>query len=79
MEMEVRLPGLNHELICDAAKGRADALEKILLYYDRYINAVCLYERLDKNGRIRKEIDLDMKTQIQLRLVEAIKKWRELP
>lgn len=79
MEMEIRLPDLNYELICDAAKGCLDALEKILLYYDRYINAVCSYERVDENGRIRKEIDLDMKNQIQLKLIEAIKKWRELP
>jgi hypothetical protein len=79
MEMEIRLLNLNYELICDAAKGCLDALEKILLYYDRYIDAVCSYERFDENGRILKEIDLDMKIQIQLKLVEAIKKWRELP
>lgn len=70
---------LDYELICNAVKGRPDAVERILQHYDHYINALCAYESLDEKGVVRKRLDPDMKVQVQFKLIEAIKKWRELP
>lgn len=69
---------LDYDLICRATQGDTQALNDILLYYDHYINSLCAYEIREKNGVVRREIDLDMKIKLQLRLVDAIKKWKEL-
>ena len=51
----------------------------ILKHYEPYHNALSAYETVDANGRVRCEIDEDIKAQIQQRLVYAIQhKWRKL-
>ena len=70
---------LSSDLICNAVNGQPDALETLIRHYDGYINSKCAYEYVDENGILRKRVDHDMKSQVQIKLVEAIKKWRELP
>ena len=67
---------LTLDLIDRAVQGNAKALEDILKYYDPYITALSTYETIDEDGRIHKEVDEDIKVQIQYKLTEAIKKWQ---
>lgn len=69
---------LSYELICKATQGDPQALNDILHYYDHYIDSLCAYEIADENGIVRREIDYDMKAKLQLKLIEAIKKWKAL-
>lgn len=70
---------LTYDLIQKAVHGNQKALEKILRIYDPYINSVVTVERLLPSGEFIREIDEDMKIQVQMKLVDAIQtKWREL-
>lgn len=69
---------LNYNLIRKAVNGCPEALKDILLYYDNYIDALSAYEVEDEDGVVHRKIDPDMKAEIQFRLIEAIKKWREI-
>lgn len=66
-------------LIKRAVHGNQKALEKIFRIYDPYINSVVTVERLLPSGEFIREIDEDMKIQVQMKLMDAIQtKWREL-
>lgn len=55
------------------------ALEAILSICDPYINSVVTVERLLPSGEFIREVDEDMKIQVQMKLMDAIQtKWREL-
>lgn len=72
-------PELTYELIQKAVNGDPAALEAILKYYEPYHNALSTYETVDADGVIHREIDEDIKVQIQQKLVDAIQhKWRQL-
>ena len=63
----------------DEEAGDPAALEMILKHYEPYHNALAAYETVDVDGIVRREIDEDIKVQIQQRLVYAIQhKWRKL-
>lgn len=70
---------LTYDLIQKAVHGDQKALEEILHIYDPYINSVVTVERLLPSGEFIREIDEDMKIQVQMKLMDAIQtKWREL-
>ncbi len=70
---------LSYGLIKRAAGGEPEALEEILRIYEPYHNSICTRETLAADGRVHKALDEDRKVQVQMHLVEAIKKkWREL-
>ena len=70
---------LTYDLIRKAVHGDKKALEEILCIYDPYINSVVTVERLLPSGEFIREIDEDMKIQVQMKLMDAIQtKWREL-
>ena len=48
------------------------ALERVLRYYDRYINKICTRMLYDKEGLPHIGIDEYMKHRLQAKLVEAI-------
>ena len=48
------------------------ALERVLRYYDRYINKLCTRTLYDKGGLLHIGIDEYMKHRLQAKLVEAI-------
>lgn len=73
------IPNLTYELIQKAVQGDTAALEMILKHYEPYHNELAAYETVDTDGTVRREIDEDIKVQIQQRLVYAIQhKWRQL-
>lgn len=67
---------LTYELICAALHGEPQAQEEILNYYDEYINTLAMAENETESGEKVRFVDEDVKAQIQLRLLEATKKWR---
>lgn len=70
---------LNYDLIKHAVHGDQKALEEVLRIYDRYINSLVTYETVGPNGQVLRQIDEDMKIQVQMKLVDAIQtKWREI-
>lgn len=67
---------LSDDLIARAVNGEEQALERILEIFDPYITAVSSYDRVLPGGKIVRELDEDMKIQIQMKLVYAIQnKW----
>ena len=70
---------LSNDVILRAAAGEADALEEVLARYEPYINRVATKPFDHPSGRIHYDLDEDCKSYIQLRLIEAILKWRVLP
>lgn len=69
---------LTLDLIVKARDGDEAALSFMLKYYNRIISAKSIYTVYDKEGVAHKKIDEDMKAQLQMSLVNAIKNWREL-
>ena len=70
---------LSYDLIQRAIHGDPEALEEILLYYDAYINALVTYETTRPDGRTYRQVDEDMKVEVQMKLLDAIQHhWREM-
>lgn len=63
---------LSMDVIEAARAGDPLALERILRYYNRYINKICTRILYDKNGLPRIDIDEYMKHRLQAKLTEAI-------
>lgn len=59
-------------VFAEARAGDPLALERVLRYYDRYINKICTRTLYDKDGLPHIEIDEYMKHRLQAKLVEAI-------
>lgn len=78
MSEKEQIHELNYDLICKAVDSDPKALNDILQYYDTYINSLVTYESFDENGNVYKALDEDMKTRLQCKLIEAVKKWREI-
>ena len=48
-------------------------------YYDAYINALVTYETTGPDGRTYRQVDEDMKVEVQMKLLDAIQHhWREM-
>ena len=60
------------DVIEAARAGDPLAVERVLRYYDRYINKICTRTLYDKNGLPYIGIDEYMKRRIHAKLVEAI-------
>ena len=59
-------------VFADARAGDPLAMERILRYYDRYINKICTRTLYDKDGLPHIGIDEYMKHRLQAKLTEAI-------
>ena len=71
--------GLNYDLINRAVHGDHEALEEILRIYESFINALVSVDIPRPDGRTQREVNEDWKSQVQMRIVDAIQtKWREL-
>ena len=55
-----------------ARAGDPLTLERVLRYYDHYINKICTRTLYDKDGLLRIGLDDYMKHRLQAKLVEAI-------
>ena len=60
------------EVIEAARAGDSLALERVLQYYDRYINKICTRTLYGKDGLPHIGIDEYMKHRLQTKLVDAI-------
>ena len=60
------------DVIEAARAGDPLALERVLRYYDRYINKICTRTLYDKNGLPYIGVDEYMKQRLQAKLVGAI-------
>lgn len=60
------------DVIEAARAGDPLALERILRYYDRYINKICTRTLYDKDGLPHIGIDEYMKHRLQAKLTDAI-------
>lgn len=67
---------LDYETVQLAVRGSHKAQEKLLIYYDRYINALSMVEEEDEEGHLRRYVDEDMKAEIQRKYLEAISKCK---
>ena len=59
-------------VFAEARAGDPLALERVLRYYDRYINKICTRTLYDKDGLPHSCIDEYMKHRLQAKLVGAI-------
>ena len=66
------------DLIERARNGDKATLAEILKHYDTRITALATYEIVDSQGQLHNRLDEDMKAEIQMTLIYAIKNWREL-
>ena len=60
------------DVIETARAGDPLALERVLRYYDRYINKICTRTLYDKDGLPYIGVDEYMKQRLQTKLVKAI-------
>lgn len=70
--------GLNYDLIKEAVKGDTKAIEKILHIYEPFINSLVTYDVIGADGKMNSVINDDWKSIIQIKLIDSIKKWREM-
>ena len=66
---------LSVEDIIAASQGDKAALERVLQFYDPYISHFSLEEILDSIEGGQRVIDNDTKSQLQCKLLEAIRKF----
>ena len=57
---------LTYEQISDAVKGKQDALDHVLMYYEDYINALATVKYHDESGKEHAYVDEDIKITILL-------------
>ena len=63
---------LSMDVIEAARAGDPLALERVLRYYNRYVNKICTRTLYDKNGLPYIGVDEHMKHRLQAKLMEAI-------
>lgn len=66
---------LTYDIIWAAGHGDKKAQEKVLEYYDSYINALSTIE-VNVGGVSYKYVDEDIKAEIQLQYLQAIPKCK---
>nr|DAH06870.1 MAG TPA: helix-turn-helix domain protein [Caudoviricetes sp.] len=67
---------LDYKTVYLAVHGNKQAQEKILAYYERYINSLSTIEIEDREGNIKSYVDEDLKAEIQAGYLEAIPKCK---
>ena len=63
---------LDTKTIRAAVAGEKWATEKVLAYYEDYINELSTVEIRQPDGSVKKQVDKDMKQRITLKLLEAL-------
>ena len=70
--------GLNYDLIKKAVEGDEKALEEILKIYEPFHNALVTDNVMGDDGEIHSIFNEDWKVIVQMKLINSIRKWREL-
>ncbi len=67
---------LSAEVVVAAVQGDKLATEKVLEYYDDFLNEQATRSKKSPNGEIIKYVDEDVKQELALALIEAIPKFK---
>ncbi len=63
-------------VIKDARVGKQEAIDRVLLHYDHYMNKLCLRWIYDDTGQPHYQVDEYMKGHIKTVLISAILKMK---
>lgn len=63
---------LPYSVIEAARAGEADAVDRVLRYYDGYINKLCTRKLYDEYGQPHVRVDEFMKHRLQIKLIHSI-------
>jgi len=67
---------LSEKLICAAICGEETAVQKVVEYYEPYINRLSSRELYDSYGNVYIYRDSILKTELQNRLIEGVLKFQ---
>lgn len=67
---------LSYETVAAAVQGDPVAAEKVLAYFDGYINRLCTHAYVGKAGHVDYGVDTQMKTQLQGKLLSAMPRFK---
>ncbi len=70
--MEEQQNTLTYEIIKAAVAGEKWATEKVLVYYDSYIEELATVKERQSDGGVKTYVDEDLKQEIALKLLEEI-------
>lgn len=63
---------LDYDTIKGAVAGEKWAMEKVIAYYDDYMNELATMKETQPDGSVRTYVDEDVKQDIALKLLEEI-------
>lgn len=63
---------MDYEVMVAAVAGNPVALEKVLAYFDSYINSLCTHAYVNTQDHIDWGVDTQSKTQLQGKLLAAV-------
>ena len=63
---------LDYDTIKGAVAGEKWAMEKVIAYYDDYMNELATVKEKQPDGSVRTYVDEDLKQEIALKLLEEI-------
>ena len=74
--MTVIFEGHKNEIVERAINGDSSAQDALLKRYDKYINKVSTVTKIDENGNTVRYVDEDVKTEIQMRYLAKLAKFK---
>ena len=74
--MTVTFEGHKNEIVERAINGDSSAQDVLLKRYDKYINKVSTVTKIDENGNTVRYVDEDVKTEIQMRYLAKLAKFK---
>ena len=74
--MTVTFEGHKNEIVERAINGDSSAQDALLKRYDKYINKVSTVTKIDENGNTVRYVDEDVKTEIQMRYLAKLAKFK---
>jgi len=72
MNMDDQQNLLDYDTIKGAVAGKKWAMEKVIAYYDDYMNELATVKEKQPDGSVRTYVDEDLKQEIALKLLEEI-------
>lgn len=67
---------ISYETILAATQGEPLAILEVLAAFDHLIDSLCTSPYVEGGGRVRYEVDTQMKTELQGKLIQAILRFK---
>lgn len=67
---------MSYEVMASAVSGDPVAIEKVIDYFDGYMDQLCTHAFLDESGRVEYGVDTLRKTQLRGKLLRAILRFK---